>query len=155
MKLERPMKETKMLKKQKALIRKACFADSEKLRNNEYYDVQEIFDDLHQKAKRKQNFYNLYDIITSKDNILLAYRNIKNNKGSTTQGIDGKTIDYYKEMNTDEFIEYFQNKLSNYYSQAVRRVEIPKPDGRTRPLGIPCIDDRIIQQCIKNELPNL
>ena len=139
MKFERPMKETKMLKKQK-------------LRNNEYYDMQEIFDDLYQKAKHNENFYNLYDIITSKDNILLAYRNIKNNKGSATQGVDGKTIDYYKDMNTDEFIEYFQDKLSNYYPQPVRRVEIPKPDGRTRPLGIPCMDDRIIQQCIKQVL---
>ena len=138
----------------KTLIRKACFADSEKLRNNEYYDMQEIFDDLYQKAKCKQNLYNLYNIITNKDNILLAYRNIKDNEGSTTQGIDDKTIDHYKEMNTDEFIEYFQNKLSNYNPQAVRRVEIEKKGQpyKTRPLGIPCMDDRIIQQCIKQVL---
>ena len=46
----------------------ACttFVDSEKLRNNEYYDMQEIFDDLYQKARYKQNFYKLYAIITSK-----------------------------------------------------------------------------------------
>ena len=45
-----------------------------------------------------------------------------------------------------------QRKFANYTPKSVLRVEIPKPDGRLRPLGIPCIDDRIIQQCIKQVL---
>lgn len=92
------------------------------------------------------------EYITSESNILLAYRNIKNNKGSKTVGTDNKNIDYLKNLRKDEFIELIQNKFSNYTPKSVRREEIPKHDGRLRPLGIPCIDDRIIQQCIRQVL---
>jgi group II intron reverse transcriptase/maturase len=92
--------------------------------------------------------------INSKNNILLAYRNIKKNKGSTTVGTDNLDISYFKEMETEEFVARIQNKLANYMPKSVRRVEIPKHKGsvETRPLGIPCIEDRIIQQCIKQVL---
>jgi len=90
--------------------------------------------------------------ITSKNNILLAYRNIKKNRGSTTAGTDNLDISYFKDMDTNKFVTHIQNKLTNYMPKSVRRVEIPKPNGKTRPLGIPCIEDRIIQQCIKQVL---
>jgi RNA-directed DNA polymerase len=92
------------------------------------------------------------DYITNESNILLAYRNIKNNKGSKTVGTDNKNIEHLKNLRKDEFIELIQNKFANYIPKSVRREEIPKHDGRLRPLGIPCIDDRIIQQCIKQVL---
>ncbi|MEG1798441.1 MAG: group II intron reverse transcriptase/maturase [Clostridium sp.] len=92
------------------------------------------------------------DYITSESNILLAYRNIKNNKGSKTVGTDNKNIEHLKNLRIDEFIELIQNKLFNYTPKSVRRKEIEKDDGRLRPLGIPCIEDRIIQQCIKQVL---
>jgi group II intron reverse transcriptase/maturase len=92
------------------------------------------------------------DYITDVRNILLAYRNIKNNKGSKTAGTDNKNIEHLKCLKKDEFIALIQNKFSNYTPKSVRREEIPKPDGSLRPLGIPCIDDRIIQQCIKQVL---
>ncbi|WP_392486710.1 group II intron reverse transcriptase/maturase [Haloimpatiens sp. FM7315] len=92
------------------------------------------------------------DYVTNENNILLAYRNIKNNKGSKTVGTDNKNIEHLKNLRKDEFIELIQNKFANYIPKSVRREEIPKHDGRLRPLGIPCIDDRIIQQCIKQVL---
>ena len=122
------------------------------LRNNEYYCLQTVFDDLHSKSAKGYRFKNLMQIIEKEDNILLAYRNIKNNKGSTTKGTDGLDITRYEKWEEEKFVKYFQDKLQNYFPKSVRRVEIPKSDGRTRPLGIPCMDDRIIQQCIKQVL---
>lgn len=119
------------------------------LRNNEYYDIQNTFDEIYLKASNNFKFVNLMDYITSENNILLAYRNIKNNKGSKTVGTDNRNIEYFKGMGKDVFVKRIQNKFKNYMPKSVKRVEIPKPDGKLRPLGIPCIEDRIIQQCIK------
>lgn len=126
----------------------------QKLRNNEYYDLQPTFDELHRKATNNHVFTDLLPIITKEDNILLAYRNIKKNDGSQTHGMDGLTIEHYKTWTEERFVKYFQDKLKNYHPKSVRRVEIPKEwqPGKTRPLGIPCMDDRIIQQCIKQVL---
>lgn len=119
------------------------------LRNNEYYAIQNTFDEIYLKARKNFKFNNLMDYITSDNNILLAYRNIKNNRGSKTVGTDNKNIEYFKDMSKDEFVKRIQNKFKNYTPKSVKRVEIPKPDGKLRPLGIPCIEDRIMQQCIK------
>lgn len=119
------------------------------LRNNEYYAIQNTFDEIYLKARKNFKFNNLMDYITSDNNILLAYRNIKNNRGSKTVGTDNKNIEYFKDMSKDELVKRIQNKFKNYTPKSVKRVEIPKPDGKLRPLGIPCIEDRIMQQCIK------
>lgn len=122
------------------------------LRNNEYYAMQPILDELYAKSKKGENFRNLMEVIRSENNILLAYRNIKTNGGSKTPGTDGKTIEYFEMMDKEKFVERIQNKLKNYHPKSVRRVLIPKDNGKVRPLGIPCIEDRIIQQCIKQIL---
>ena len=96
------------------------------LRNNEYYTMQNIFDNLYKQSCNNKKFTNLMQYITSKNNILLAYRNIKKNKGSTTVGTDNLDISYFKEMETEKFVEHIQNKLANYMPKSVRRVEIPK-----------------------------
>ena len=116
--------------------------------------MQDIFDKLYNQSSSNKKFRNLMQDITSENNILLAYRNIKRNKGSATVGTDNIDISYFKDMETKEFVECIQSKLDNYMPKSVRRVEIPKHKGsvETRPLGIPCIEDRIIQQCIKQVL---
>lgn len=126
----------------------------QKLRNNEYYNAQQMFDDLYNKAKTKKGykFNKLMEIITSNENIELAYRNIKKNTGSKTSGINRHTINDIAHIENDELVDYIRNRLKDYKPHPVRRVEIPKANGKTRPLGIPTIEDRIIQQCIKQVL---
>ena len=124
----------------------------DKLRYNEYYDTQEIFDDLYRRASKGESFYNLYELIIDERNIVLAYRSIKSNRGSTTKGTNLHTIKNVKEWTEEQVVEYIRKRLRNYHPQKVRRVFIPKLNGKKRPLGIPTIEDRIIQQCIKQVL---
>lgn len=119
-----------------------------KLRHNEYYGIQSIFDDLYAKSSRNAIFDNLMEIISSPENIKLAYRNIKANNGSKTYGTDNVTIEDIKSIPVDKYIQIVQRKLNYYKPKPVRRVEIPKPNGKLRPLGIPTIFDRLVQQCI-------
>ena len=122
----------------------------QRLRNNEYYDTQAIYDELYSKAKENRRFTNLYDLIVSRENILLAYRNI--NKGSKTKGVNATTILDIGKDNPERLISYVRNRMSNFQPMPVRRVEIPKDNGKVRPLGIPTMEDRLIQQCIKQVL---
>ncbi|MBP0962243.1 MAG: group II intron reverse transcriptase/maturase [Oscillospiraceae bacterium] len=120
----------------------------QKLRNAEYYNLQGVFDRLYADSKDGKAFTHLVDIITSPENIKLAYRNIKKNQGSKTAGTDKKTISDLSKWKEHKLISHIQRKLERYTPQKVRRVEIPKDNGKTRPLGIPTIMDRLIQQCI-------
>ena len=120
----------------------------QKLRNIEYYDLQDVFDDFYKKSMHGAAFEKLMPLIKSRENIMLAYRNIKRNKGSYTSGIDDKTIADIEKIPAEKYIKYVQDKITWYQPKPVRRVEIPKPNGKMRPLGIPTITDRLVQQCI-------
>ncbi|MDV9721482.1 group II intron reverse transcriptase/maturase [Clostridioides difficile] len=124
----------------------------QKLRNYEYYNSQEALDKLYKNSKNGKNFKNLMELICEDNNIKLAYRAIKNNKGSYTPGVNGHTIEHWKDKSVNELTTYIKRRLGNYRPQAVKRVMIPKPNGNLRPLGIPTIEDRLIQQCIKQIL---
>ena len=119
-----------------------------KLRHLEYYDLQPTFDNLYERSRNNCTFNNLMDLISSDENIKLAYRNIKRNGGSNTVGTDEQNIADIEIMSSDDYVSLIKNKLAWYKPKPVRRVEIPKPNGKTRPLGIPTIIDRLAQQCI-------
>ena len=122
------------------------------LRHAEYYGMQQTYDDLYAKSKNGELFPKLMDIVLSRENILLAYRNIKANSGSNTPGTDRLTIKNIGCLSTEEVVDKVRrivNGKRGYCPKPVRRKDIPKPNGSTRPLGIPCIWDRLIQQCIK------
>ena len=110
--------------------------------------MQETLDRLYANSKENRKFTKLMEMVTAEENILLAYRNISKNKGSKTAGTDGKTIRFLSGFTDKALVAYVRKRLDHYQPQPVRRVEIPKGDtGKTRPLGIPTIADRLIQQC--------
>lgn len=125
------------------------------LRHAEYYGMQEVFDDLYSRSKHNETFTSLMDAVLSRENILLAYRNIKTNTGSKTAGTDTLTINDIKRLSPDDVVSKVRfivaGSKHGYRPKPVRRKEIPKPydPTKTRPLGIPCIWDRLVQQCIK------
>lgn len=128
------------------------------LRHSEYYGLQGVFDELYAKSKNGEEFADLMPMILSRENILLAYRNIKTNTGSRTAGTDNLKIGDIGRLSPDEVVEkvifIVTGSQHGYRPKPVRRKEIPKPydPTKTRPLGIPCIWDRLIQQCVKQVL---
>lgn len=93
----------------------------------------------------------LLEEILSRENMRLAYRKVKANKGAS--GIDGITveeIDTYLKENWEDIREKIQKR--KYKPLPVRRVEIPKPNGGIRNLGIPSVVDRIIEQAIVQKI---
>ena len=119
-----------------------------KIRNSEYYALEGTFDRLYAESKQGKLFAGLMEIIESEDNIKLAYRTIKKNSGSSTSGVDKRTIADIAKLSEEKYVALIRKQFSNYHPRPVRRVEIPKPNGKTRPLGIPTIVDRIVQQCV-------
>lgn len=119
-----------------------------KIRNSEYYGMEATFDELYAKSRDGQIFRHLMEIIESEENIKLAYRTIKKNTGSNTAGVDKRTIVSLSKLSEEEYVRMIRKHFSNYHPRPVRRVEIPKPNGKMRPLGIPTIADRIVQQCV-------
>lgn len=120
----------------------------QKIRHAEYYDMIGVTDLLFQQSVDGGCFDNLMQFIAMNENILLAYRNIKKNRGSFTPGVDGITIEKLGMLTETQLLAKVKNKLAYYKPCPVKRKEIPKPNGKTRPLGIPTMIDRLIQQCV-------
>jgi len=90
----------------------------------------------------------LMERVVTRENLEAAVKAVKRNKGAA--GIDGMTVFEIEEHIQDFYIP-LRNKLldGSYKPQPVKRVEIPKPNGEKRKLGIPCVRDRVIQQAIR------
>ncbi|OQY40785.1 MAG: hypothetical protein B6227_06520 [Fusobacteriia bacterium 4572_74] len=84
------------------------------LTNIRYYGKIEELSKLYERSKINKSFKKLYEKIIDKNNILLAYRSIRDNKGSKTRGCDGLNIRFFEEKTLDEVVEFVQNYLKNY-----------------------------------------
>ncbi len=102
---------------------------------------------LHTKAKNSPDyrFYALYDKLHRRDILEWAFVRCRNNRGAP--GVDGQSFADIETYGRDRWLDELTEELRNetYRPRPVRRVFIPKGDGKLRPLGIPCIKDRVVQ----------
>ena len=109
--------------------------------------VQKLQMALHAKAKESPDFrfYVLYDKVYRKDVLVYAYQRCKANGGAA--GVDNQTFEDIEQHGVERWLDELAQELKSrtYQPQPVRRVYIPKPDGKQRPLGIPTIRDRVVE----------
>jgi len=123
--------------------RTAQKSDGEKIRDFQ----RKIY--LKAKQEKGYRFYVLYDKIRSKRFLKEAYKRVKANGGAA--GVDGETFQEIEEYGTERYLRKIQEELEekSYRPSPVKRVYIPKANGKERPLGIPTIKDRIVQMTCK------
>ena len=89
----------------------------------------------------------LMEEVCDRENLLRAWKRVQRNKGGP--GVDGMTIDDARDHLREHWPSIRSQLLEGTYQpQPVKRVEIPKPDGGVRKLGVPCVVDRLIQQAV-------
>lgn len=110
-------------------------------------------DNLYEEAsKGVREFHNLMEVICCRENIIDAIRKIKANNGFNTEGVDGIIGNDILQSDAEEFFAHIQQCFESYEANRVRRVYIPKRNGKERPLGIPAVMDKIVQTAIANIL---
>jgi RNA-directed DNA polymerase len=108
---------------------------------------------LYRCAKQDQDrrFHALHDKVARSDVMRRAWREVRVNRGSS--GVDGVSIDDVEHLGVDEFLDELAAKLrtGSYRPRPLRRVRVPKPGkpGQLRPLGIPCVADRVVMAAAK------
>ena len=106
---------------------------------------------LYRKAKQEPEFrfYSLFDKVCWRQTLWHAWRCVRQNGGAP--GVDGVELEAIESKGSGLWLEQLQEELreGNYEASPVRRVEIPKPDGGIRPLGIPTVRDRVVQMAVK------
>lgn len=120
---------------------KHSFTNESELRKN--------LDNIYNKSLKGKSFNGILEAAFNEVTIVTAIHNMKSNKGANTPGIDGVRIDQYLQMDKDELINLIHKQIKDYKPRPVRRLYIKKSNGKMRPLGIPTILDRIIQECLR------
>ncbi|MEB9892800.1 group II intron reverse transcriptase/maturase [Bacillus cereus] len=112
-------------------------------------ELRDTLDLLYARSKEGKSFTGILELVLNEQTIVTAIHNIKSNTGARTAGVDGKNVNHFLQMPYDQVIELVQGSLNDYKPLPVRRVHIPKHNGKKRPLGIPAFIDRVVQECIR------
>jgi group II intron reverse transcriptase/maturase len=106
------------------------------------------------RKREKRKVHSLIDKVYSRKNLEFAWKKVKQNRGSA--GIDEVTISKFEERKR-YYLELLHRKLrdGSYRPKPVKRVEIPKPDGGKRKLGIPAVIDRVVQQALVQRMEGI
>jgi RNA-directed DNA polymerase len=101
------------------------------------------------KSKPQQRFYSLWDKVCRKEVLWEAWQSVKRNGGAG--GVDGVTVEVIEATGEKEYLRTLWKELKEkrYKPLPLRRVWIPKANGKQRPLGIPTVKDRIVQQAVR------
>ena len=107
---------------------------------------------VNQKSRRNKDFEfsRIYRNLYNTDFYLNAYAKMYSKEGNMTQGVDGKTIDGFNMGKVEKLITLLKNE--RYYPKPTRRVYIPKKNSKMRPLGIPCFEDKLVQEVMRQIL---
>lgn len=112
-------------------------------------ELRKTLDLLYAESKKGKSFTGILELAANDQVIITAVHNIKSNKGANTPGPDGKSIRDYLQLPREELIRQVRQALNDYRPTPVRRRYIPKANGKKRPLGIPSILDRTVQECLR------
>lgn len=112
-------------------------------------ELKQTLDFLYAKSKQNVSFTGLLEAVVNEVTIVTAIHNIKSNGGSKTTGVDKVQINRYLQMPREKVIDLIQKKFRKYYPKPAKRIYIEKSNGKLRPLGIPTILDRIMQECVR------
>lgn len=107
-------------------------------------ELEKRLDGIEDASKKGYPVRNLYKIACEPGLWLQAYVNIRANAGALTQGVSTDTIDGFSIERAEKLAKTLRSR--EYVAKPVRRVQIPKKDGKTRPLGIPGGDDKLAQE---------
>ena len=112
-------------------------------------ELREKLDFIYEKSKSGSSFYGILEVASNEVTIITAIHAIKSNSGANTAGVDRRKMDRYLQMDRSKLIGLVQGAFQNYQPKPARRVYIQKSNGKQRPLGIPTVLDRIVQECLR------